>query len=566
MRQAARPCIRLAGSASAIALGIMMALPAVAQQSDAAQADLPSRAEMWRIIQDQQQRIATLEKLLKEKALPTAEAARRSQQDLAPRIDALAARIEEQQARIEATGALLESQAGGGGHGGWWRRVKLGGYGSVRFEASDAKTRNTGFTFRRFVLALDAEPTDRLETYLELELERFTQIEVEKALAFAPGELEIEQAIEATNGSEISVEQAWARYRLTDALALDFGALLVPVGRFNINHDDNQWILPRRSLVDRGVPVLPAKAAWAELGAGVSGILDLGEAGRLDYRLYAVNGVALDFELEEVLKAASEDEGVELESKFEASFGPQRGPFDGNMNDNLSITGRLAWHPAPAHEIAVAGYVGNYVPDALGKGRTLWSLSLDGLSRFGGLELEYEAVTTHFSGVADVAAEFAARALAKERAIEGPVESGAFAKHEVEFTLSKNVMAKQKTGYWVELRYPIALTTGKDNLFTKGFTNPRLVPTLRFEQVFFDDQLTGISFDAAAVTALSTRDARIGRATAGLGFVPRPGWVFQIAGEYTWTNQPTLAGLTNFLDAGGRDDSFALLLGVAFGF
>ncbi|RMF74548.1 MAG: hypothetical protein D6740_02270, partial [Alphaproteobacteria bacterium] len=362
------------------------------------------------------------------------------------------------------------------------------------------------------------------------------------------------------------LEQAWARYRLTEALNLDFGALLVPVGRFNINHDDNQWILPRRSLVDRGVPVLPAKAAWAELGAGVSGALDLGTAGRLAYRLYAVNGVALDFELEEVLKAKPEDEGTELESKFEASFGPQRGPFDGNVNDNLSITGRLAWQPAPAHEIAVSGYVGNYVPDALGKGRTLWSLGLDGLSRFGGLEFEYEAVTTHFGAVADVAAQFAARALSKERAIEGPVEDGAFAKHEVEFTLSKNVMAKQKTGYWVELRYPIALTTGDDGLLTRGFSNPRLIPTLRFEQVFFDDQLTGISFDGNAITALSTRDARIGRATAGLGFVPRPGWVFQIAGEYTWTNQPSLAGLTNFLDVGGRDDSFALLLGVAFGF
>ncbi len=558
--------IPLAGAAGAIAVGVMLALPATAQQAEGDRSSLPSRAEMWRIIQDQQQRIATLEKLLREKALPAVEAARESQRNLAPRIDALAAQLEEQRAQIEATGALVEAQAGAGGGDGWWRRVKLGGYGSVRFEASDADRGNTGFTFRRFVLALDAEPGDRLETYLELELERFTQLEVEKDLAFAPGALEIEQAIEATSGSEISVEQAWARYRLTDSLNLDFGALLVPVGRFNINHDDNQWILPRRSLVDRGVPVLPAKAAWAELGAGVSGVLDLGHAGRLDYRLYAVNGVALDFELEEVLKAASEDEGAELESKFEASFGPQRGPFDGNVNDNLSLTGRLAWHPAAAHEIAVSGYFGNYVPDALGKGRRLWSLGLDGVSRFGGLALEYEAVTTHFSAVADVAAAFAARALAKERAIEGPVEDGAFAKHEVEFTLSKNVMAKQKTGYWVELRYPIALTADEDNLLTRSFTDPRLIPTLRFEQVFFDDQLTGIAFDGAAVSALSTRDARIGRVTAGLGFVPRPGWVFQIAGEYTWTNQPTLAGLTNFLDVGGRDDSFALLLGVAFGF
>ena len=35
--------------------------------------------------------------------------------------------------------------------------------------------------------------------------------------------------------------------------------------------DDNRWNIARRSLVDRGVPVLPVKAAWPELGAGFLG-------------------------------------------------------------------------------------------------------------------------------------------------------------------------------------------------------------------------------------------------------------------------------------------------------
>ena len=56
------------------------------------------------------------------------------------------------------------------------------------------------------------------------------------------------------------------------------GGVLVPVGRFNINHDDNRWDLPRRSLIDRGVPVLPSTAAWDELGAGFNGDIPLSDS------------------------------------------------------------------------------------------------------------------------------------------------------------------------------------------------------------------------------------------------------------------------------------------------
>ena len=77
--------------------------------------------------------------------------------------------------------------------------------------------------------------------------------------------------------------------------------MLVPLGRFNLNHDDNRWDLPRRSLVDRGVPVLPVDRG-------------VGRARRrlprrrrrrphdelLNYQAYVVNGVALDFEFEQI--------------------------------------------------------------------------------------------------------------------------------------------------------------------------------------------------------------------------------------------------------------------------
>ncbi len=558
----------LAGTAMALAL-----LAGTASRAHADDATLPSREEMWRIIQSQQKRIEELEQRLSapRAARPAGGLPAAEDQDLRSKIDSIETRIEEQQQQIEATSGFLERALSGLDLGGGSKKKEGGtrvhGYGALRFEASDAEGQNTGFTFRRFILALESHVTDRLQTYFELEFERFTQLELEKEVAIGANDLTVAQAIEGTNGSEISIEQAWARYRISPAFNLDFGALLVPVGRFNINHDDNQWELPRRSLVDRGVPVLPAKAAWAELGAGASGLVELGGGALLDYRLYAVNGVAVDFALETKLVATREASGdTELESKLEAEFGTSRGPFDGNANSSLALTGRFALRPASGHEIALSGYVGNYVPRFLGRDETVWSLGIDGLHRLGGFEVEYEAVTTRFDNLDRVAAAFASRALSKDRAIEGEETGGAFAKHEVEFTISKNVMAKRKSGYWIEIRRPFWPEALDETILGRGFENPRLIPTIRIEQVFFDDQLTSISFDGGVISALKLRDARISRTTFGFGYRPVPGWVLQIAGEYTWTNQDTLAGLTNFLDAGASDDSFSLLLGVAFSF
>lgn len=554
-----------AGAMTAMAL--VLSAPAYAQEGD-----VPSQAELWRIVQQQQKEIEELKAMLAAGGKPapaaiSAAPAMQSKPADAERLERLEQRVAATEQGLEATASALDKDSAASGSS-WWERTSLGGYGSLRFESSNLDGHNDGFTFRRFVLAVDSQITDRLQTYLELEFERFTELELEKGVEVDGDELELEQALEGSNGSEISIEQAWARYKVNPALNFDFGALLVPVGRFNINHDDNQWVLPRRTLVDRGAPVLPSKAAWPELGAGVSGLVELGGGALLDYRLYAVNGAAVDFELETVLKAALEDSGdTELESKLEAKFGPSRGPFSENANKSLALTGRAALRPAPGQEIAFSGYIGNYVPSYLGRSDNVWSVGVDGFHRLGGIEIEYEAVTTRFENVGEVAAAFASTALSKERAIEGPVEGGAFAKHEIESTLSKNVMAKQKTGYWVEVRYPFWPSVLDDTVLGRGFDDPKLIPALRMEQVFYNDQLTGIDFDGGIVTSLRTRDAHLNRATFGLGYQPTPAWVLQVAGEYTWTNEDSLAGLTNFLAAGPEDDdAMSLLLGVAFGF
>src|SRR5204862_1279562 len=117
----------------------------------------------------------------------------------------------------------------------------------------------------------------RFRIYTELEFERFRKVELQSNVVQENGGLSVEQTVEGTTHSEISLEQAWFQLEFKDYIRLQGGAVLVPVGRFNLNHDDNQWNLPRRSLVDREVPVLPVEAAWDELGMGLNGDVNLGE-------------------------------------------------------------------------------------------------------------------------------------------------------------------------------------------------------------------------------------------------------------------------------------------------
>src|SRR5262245_7045320 len=111
--------------------------------------------------------------------------------------------------------------------------VKLGGYGSFRFEYGSAQDIKDTFTFRRFVLTADAKIESRFRIYSELEFERFRKIELErKTEALPSGGVSVTQDIEGTNNSEISLEQAWFEVEFKKWLRFRGGAVLIPLGRF----------------------------------------------------------------------------------------------------------------------------------------------------------------------------------------------------------------------------------------------------------------------------------------------------------------------------------------------
>ncbi len=434
-------------------------------------------------------------------------------------------------------------------------RVKVGGYGSMRYEGSDLDGQKNSFVFRRSVLTVDANIATRLRSYFELEFERFHKLEIEKPLQREDGGLKAEQAIEATNNSEISLEQAWLQYDIESFLKFRAGGVLVPLGRFNINHDDNRWDLPRRSLVDRGVPVLPSTAAWDEVGMGFLGEVPLSEQALLDYQVYVMNGVSLDSEFESVVEPGDPKRTVS-----EVKLSPSTGGFAADVKDSKAVAGRIALSPALGHEIAGSWYFGQYTPDFLGE-QDLWSLGLDGHSGYGPFEIEGEWIFTRFDGTANVAQQLAAAARD-----QSSVSSDPSVENEVEFELAN--LARNKYGYWLDLRYrfwPAFLT---NTFLGRSFANPQLIGVLRGEQAWLDGLVQEVDFSGGTLTAFETDNRRVDRITVGLAYRPVPLVVFQLAYEYTQTNAGrSLAGVTNFLPAGpGEDHVNTVLFGTAFGF
>ena len=249
-------------------------------------------------------------------------------------------------------------------------KVKLGGYGSVRYENGNAKTPST-FTFRRFVLTTDAEITDRLSMYSEIEYEHFSKLELEKQ-AFKIREqdetgrvtqgLGFKQAVEGTDGSEIAIEQAWAKYKIFgEKLALQAGAVLVPVGRFNLNHDDNLYEIPRRPLAVRGAPALPVDAAWTDLGVGVLGSLTFKDSQKISYWAYVLNGVELNPTVEdEVLFREGTPTGRRDVTNLEVELAPDGATFNQDGNNDKAYAGRIAYAPTLNSELGFSAYTGRY--------------------------------------------------------------------------------------------------------------------------------------------------------------------------------------------------------------
>ncbi|HMH82515.1 MAG TPA: hypothetical protein VK531_06560 [Gemmatimonadales bacterium] len=179
-------------------------------------------------------------------------------------------------------------------------RTTLGGYGEVHYTNPTGPESPAVVNLARFVVYLAHSFDDRLALRSELEVE---DAKVEGGAA----------------GGEVSLEQAYLDYRLTDWLTLRTGLVLAPVGIVNETHEP-----PTFNGVDRpgfDHDVIPT--TWREIGVGAVGTVPGGSG--LAYRVYVVNG----------LRAAG----------FSGARGIRDGRQEGRQASfaNPSLTGRLEW-------------------------------------------------------------------------------------------------------------------------------------------------------------------------------------------------------------------------------
>lgn len=455
--------------------------------------------------------------------------------------------------------------------------VRIGGYGSFRFEANNidkgpaigalppVRLGFDSFDFRRFVLTTDITPFDRLRVYTEIEYERLNEIEVERtAIPENRGRREragtrFIQEVEGQSGGEIAMEQAWAQFDFTDWLGLRFGVILPPLGRFNILHDDDYWDIPRRPLVDRGGPVLPVKSAWREMGAGLLGTKQWGR-GYIDYQFYVMNGVTLDFNNELVTSLRSGRTLLEIEPEIEFASGA----FNGT-NPADAVSWRLAVSPKIGNEIAISGYHGQYTPDFLKTNASINAFGIDGKLTLGRFEVEGEFIYSDFGKMQRVLEDLAAQ-LVNSAAATSSTETRAL-EAEIEAELA-GPFTNQRYGFWVDFKYRFWPRWLDRSFLGQGFENAQLIPIVRYERIWFNDFFTDVRFSNGLLQGVSRENVSQDRITVGMTYRPTTSVAFTTAFEHNHLREGSRLIFPSVLGLGRIPDrSFdTLIFGVAFGF
>jgi hypothetical protein len=312
-------------------------------------------------------------------------------------------------------------------------------------------------------------------------------------------ELEFERG--GTNAAQgdgsMTIEFAQIDYLVQEAVNLRAGILLMPVGKFNLLHDS-----PLNDLVDRPmVSRIVIPSTWFEAGAGIYGSLYPSTQSKLDYEVYAVNGMSQT-------AGGITDAGVRS----------ARGSVSRDRDDNKAVVGRLAFSPILGIEVAGSGFHGTYKPSAgaVGTGR-ISIFALDWTLQRGPFEIIGESAWSRISN----------------NDATGVAGSG--------------IGPAGMQGYYIQGNYhfmPEFLKKMAPSHFTDASTFTAVV---RWEQVDTDT-------DNRTVNASNVRGNRreLERLTFGLNFRPIEDTVFKF--DWQFNTQKDAQGLVNGGDFAGANN------------
>ncbi len=217
-----------------------------------------------------------------------------------------------------------------------WRKAYIGGYFELEYHGFENDFRGIprGFRLHRTNLFAFAEISDNIRFASEFEFEYEE-----------PGE-----------DVEINVEMAFVDWEIAQEFKIRGGALLVPLGRTNLNHDGPTRVFTERPLVSTFV--IPT--TLTDPGIGIHGLIAAGRNTSIEYETYVTNGFDLLDDQGNLAAPITEKEQLLREGR------PSNG---GDNNKSVSTTGRLGLTTkqvteggavSSAFETGVSWHVGNY--------------------------------------------------------------------------------------------------------------------------------------------------------------------------------------------------------------
>ncbi|MBK5282207.1 MAG: hypothetical protein JJE16_08980 [Nitrospiraceae bacterium] len=326
----------------------------------------------------------------------------------------------------------------------------------------------------------------------------FIYADITEHVKFA-AELEFERGgtNAAQNDGSMTIEFAQIDYLVNEAINARAGILLMPVGKFNLLHDS-----PLNDLVDRPmVSRIIIPSTWFEAGAGIYGSLYPSSQSKLDYEVYAVNGMSQT-------AGGITDAGVRS----------ARGSVSRDRDDNKAVVGRVAFSPMLGIEVAGSGFHGTYKP----------STATVGTGRISIFALDW----TLQKGPFEIIGESAWSRISNNNATSVP---------------GSGIGPAGMRGYYIQGNYhfmPEFLKKWAPSHFTDASTFTAVV---RWEQVDTDtDDRTRI----ASNTVGNRRELE--RLTLGLNFRPIEDTVFKF--DWQFNTQKNAQGLVNGGDFSGANN------------
>ncbi|MFT4560460.1 MAG: hypothetical protein ACI9BW_000194 [Gammaproteobacteria bacterium] len=303
----------------------------------------PTLDEVWKIVQQQQAIIESLQQQLAatqgnlKSAEQNIEETKAGQSVLDQKIEATADAVESSRggvssANTTSAGGSINMPASERYRGGvsWANTTSVGGYGELHYnDLDDNSTSASGdgaaddrnrVDFHRFVFYLAHEFTDSIRFFSEVEIEHSVAGDGQ------PGEVEL--------------EQAWIEMDITSKHRFRAGLNILPVGLINVTHEPNTFYGVERNRVES--EIIPT--TWWEAAAGLNG--EIAQGWNYDMLIHS---------------------GLKIPTSGSSAFRPRSGRTKIAEADDTdyALTGRIRYTGMPGLEVSLSGqYQADYTGTA----------------------------------------------------------------------------------------------------------------------------------------------------------------------------------------------------------